>query len=49
MNKEEEICTEIAALLSYMLRSLGVKDLLKFLHRNTYLVDRYLKLKAQFK
>lgn len=49
MNKDEEICTEIAALLSYMLRSLGVKDLLKFLHRNTYLVDRYLKLKAQFK
>lgn len=49
MNKDEEICAEITALLNYMLRSLGAKDLLKFLHRNTYLVDRYLKLKAQFK
>lgn len=49
MNKDEEICAEITALLNYMLRSLGAKDLLKFLHRNTYLVDKYLKLKAQFK
>ena len=49
MIKSEEICAEITALLNYMLRSLGAKDLLKFLHRNTYLVDRYLKLKAQFK
>ncbi len=49
MNKDEEICAEITVLLNYMLRSLGAKDLLKFLHRNTYLVDRYLKLKAQFK
>lgn len=49
MNKDEEICAEITALLNYMLKSLGAKDLLKFLHINTYLVDKYLKLKAQFK
>ena len=49
MNKDKEIYAEITALLNYMLRSLGAKDMLKFLHRNTYIVDKYLKLKAKFK
>lgn len=48
MDKDRQIGEEIVALLNYMLSKLGAKQLLKFLQRNQYLVDRYQSLKTQF-